>query len=205
MVILFFVVVSQIIYAEQPLQDPTRSLGTYGLKDGDVLVLRQAERRPPAQPPLPGKCCWIMDGKQWELTQKWKYLPLFEFESRWHMNRYEETLPSEWHFLFLLSSSRSSSNRLQLDCSPGHFRQPASPTDTARTATHKHTPATPCCACWACRSCRRLSSGTGRPLAAQRNAAGQSPRAVSAEGEEPPTGRGSAQRRSGWGQPDSDL
>lgn len=44
----------QIIYAEQPLQDPTRSLGTYGLKDGDVLVLRQAERRPPAQPSLPG-------------------------------------------------------------------------------------------------------------------------------------------------------
>ncbi|XP_041944332.1 protein DDI1 homolog 2 isoform X3 [Alosa sapidissima] len=44
----------QISYAEQPLRDPTRSLGTYGLKDGDVLVLRQAERRPPAQPSFPG-------------------------------------------------------------------------------------------------------------------------------------------------------
>lgn len=45
----------QIIYAEQPLQDPTRALGNYGLKDGDVLVLRQAERlRAPPQPTVPG-------------------------------------------------------------------------------------------------------------------------------------------------------
>ncbi|XP_064161205.1 protein DDI1 homolog 2 isoform X2 [Anguilla rostrata] len=45
----------QISYAEQPLQDPTRALGTYGLKDGDVVVLRQAERRaPPPQPSFPG-------------------------------------------------------------------------------------------------------------------------------------------------------
>ncbi|XP_023686387.1 protein DDI1 homolog 2 isoform X1 [Paramormyrops kingsleyae] len=44
----------QISYAEQPLQDPTRALGAYGLKDGDVVVLRQAERRPPAQPAFPG-------------------------------------------------------------------------------------------------------------------------------------------------------
>lgn len=44
----------QISYAEQPLQDPTRALGTYGLKDGDVVVLRQAERRPPPQPAFPG-------------------------------------------------------------------------------------------------------------------------------------------------------
>lgn len=54
-------IASQIIYAEQPLHDPTRSLGTYGLKDGDVLVLRQAERRPPAQPSLPGNKCCLMD------------------------------------------------------------------------------------------------------------------------------------------------
>ncbi|KAJ8401282.1 hypothetical protein AAFF_G00385130 [Aldrovandia affinis] len=44
----------QISYAQQPLQDPTRALGTYGLKDGDVVVLRQAERRPPPQPAFPG-------------------------------------------------------------------------------------------------------------------------------------------------------
>ncbi|XP_063071539.1 protein DDI1 homolog 2 isoform X3 [Engraulis encrasicolus] len=44
----------QITYAEQPLRDLTRSLGTYGLKDGDVVVLRQASRRPPAQPSFPG-------------------------------------------------------------------------------------------------------------------------------------------------------
>uniref|UniRef100_A0A8C8HEP7 Ubiquitin-like domain-containing protein n=1 Tax=Oncorhynchus tshawytscha TaxID=74940 RepID=A0A8C8HEP7_ONCTS len=45
----------QIIYAEQPLKDLTCALGTYGLKDGDVVVLRQVERRqPPAQPVFPG-------------------------------------------------------------------------------------------------------------------------------------------------------
>ncbi|XP_066521196.1 protein DDI1 homolog 2 isoform X3 [Hoplias malabaricus] len=44
----------QISYAEQPLRDLTRALGNYGLKDGDVVVLRQAERRPPAQPSFPG-------------------------------------------------------------------------------------------------------------------------------------------------------
>ncbi|XP_071751323.1 protein DDI1 homolog 2 isoform X2 [Centroberyx gerrardi] len=45
----------QISYVEQPLKDPTRALGTYGVKDGDVVVLRQADRRPPpAQPPFPG-------------------------------------------------------------------------------------------------------------------------------------------------------
>uniref|UniRef100_W5K3T1 DNA-damage inducible protein 2 n=1 Tax=Astyanax mexicanus TaxID=7994 RepID=W5K3T1_ASTMX len=49
-----------ISYAEQPLRDLTRALGNYGLKDGDVLVLRQADRRPPpaaaaaAQPSFPG-------------------------------------------------------------------------------------------------------------------------------------------------------
>ncbi|XP_067097143.1 protein DDI1 homolog 2 isoform X2 [Osmerus mordax] len=37
----------QILYIEQPLKDLTRALGTYGLKDGDVVVLRQADRRPP--------------------------------------------------------------------------------------------------------------------------------------------------------------
>nr|XP_046167523.1 uncharacterized protein LOC124003379 isoform X1 [Oncorhynchus gorbuscha] len=45
----------QITYAEQPLKDLTCALGTYGLKDGDVVVLRQVERRqPPAQPVFPG-------------------------------------------------------------------------------------------------------------------------------------------------------
>ncbi|XP_075997140.1 protein DDI1 homolog 2 isoform X2 [Genypterus blacodes] len=45
----------QIMYVEQPLKDPTRALGTYGVKDGDVVVLRQADRRPPpTQPAFPG-------------------------------------------------------------------------------------------------------------------------------------------------------
>ncbi|XP_051563267.1 protein DDI1 homolog 2-like isoform X3 [Myxocyprinus asiaticus] len=44
----------QISYAEQPLHDPTRALGNYGLKDGDVVVLRQAERIIPSQPTIPG-------------------------------------------------------------------------------------------------------------------------------------------------------
>lgn len=45
----------QIIYIEQPLKDPTRALGNYGVKDGDVVVLRQADRRPPpTQPAFPG-------------------------------------------------------------------------------------------------------------------------------------------------------
>lgn len=46
---------STIIYAEQPLTDNQRSLSSYGLKDGDVVVLQQkeiAEPRPAA--PLPG-------------------------------------------------------------------------------------------------------------------------------------------------------
>ncbi|XP_067316172.1 protein DDI1 homolog 2 isoform X3 [Pseudorasbora parva] len=44
----------QISYAEQPLHDPTRALGNYGLKDGDVVVLRQAERLLGQQPTVPG-------------------------------------------------------------------------------------------------------------------------------------------------------
>uniref|UniRef100_A0A674AEY9 DNA-damage inducible protein 2 n=1 Tax=Salmo trutta TaxID=8032 RepID=A0A674AEY9_SALTR len=45
----------QITCAEQPLKDLTCALGTYGLKDGDVVVLRQVERRQlPAQPVFPG-------------------------------------------------------------------------------------------------------------------------------------------------------
>ncbi|KAJ7306472.1 hypothetical protein JRQ81_009826 [Phrynocephalus forsythii] len=46
---------SQIVYAEQPLTDNRRSLASYGLKDGDVVVLQQVENaqlRPPA--PFPG-------------------------------------------------------------------------------------------------------------------------------------------------------
>ncbi|XP_054705566.1 protein DDI1 homolog 2 isoform X1 [Grus americana] len=34
---------SQIVYAEQPLTDNNRSLASYGLKDGDVVILRQKE------------------------------------------------------------------------------------------------------------------------------------------------------------------
>ncbi|XP_067826621.1 protein DDI1 homolog 2 isoform X1 [Heptranchias perlo] len=46
---------SQIIFAERPLTDNQLTLAAYGLKDGDVLVLRQLDR-PPVQPslPLPG-------------------------------------------------------------------------------------------------------------------------------------------------------
>lgn len=45
----------QITYVEQTLNDPTRALGNYGVKDGDVVVLRQADRRPPpTQPAFPG-------------------------------------------------------------------------------------------------------------------------------------------------------
>uniref|UniRef100_A0A667XCY9 DNA-damage inducible protein 2 n=1 Tax=Myripristis murdjan TaxID=586833 RepID=A0A667XCY9_9TELE len=46
----------QISYVEQPLKDPTRALGNYGVKDGDVVVLRQADRKPPppTQPAFPG-------------------------------------------------------------------------------------------------------------------------------------------------------
>ncbi|XP_032855403.1 protein DDI1 homolog 2 isoform X2 [Tyto alba] len=34
---------SQIVYAERPLTDNNRSLASYGLKDGDVVILRQKE------------------------------------------------------------------------------------------------------------------------------------------------------------------
>ncbi|NWS78595.1 DDI2 protein, partial [Crotophaga sulcirostris] len=34
---------TQIVYAEQPLTDNNRSLASYGLKDGDVVILRQKE------------------------------------------------------------------------------------------------------------------------------------------------------------------
>ncbi|KAG8505619.1 Protein DDI1-2 [Galemys pyrenaicus] len=48
---------SQIVYAERPLTDNHRSLASYGLKDGDVVILRQkenADSRPPVQfPNLP--------------------------------------------------------------------------------------------------------------------------------------------------------
>lgn len=51
----FCVLPQQITYVEQPLKDPTRALGTYGVKDGDVVVLRQTDRRPPpTQPAFPG-------------------------------------------------------------------------------------------------------------------------------------------------------
>ncbi|XP_055978813.1 regulatory solute carrier protein family 1 member 1 isoform X1 [Sorex fumeus] len=48
---------SQIVYAERPLTDNHRSLASYGLKDGDVVILRQketADSRPSVQfPNLP--------------------------------------------------------------------------------------------------------------------------------------------------------
>uniref|UniRef100_A0A8D0G7X9 Ubiquitin-like domain-containing protein n=1 Tax=Sphenodon punctatus TaxID=8508 RepID=A0A8D0G7X9_SPHPU len=48
---------SQIVYAERPLTDNHRSLASYGLKDGDVVILQQKENgqtQPPAQfPGLP--------------------------------------------------------------------------------------------------------------------------------------------------------
>ncbi|XP_069096137.1 uncharacterized protein [Pleurodeles waltl] len=46
---------STIIYAEQPLTDNQRSLSSYGLKDGDVVVLRQKETvEPHPAAPFPG-------------------------------------------------------------------------------------------------------------------------------------------------------
>ncbi|KAK7915995.1 hypothetical protein WMY93_011756 [Mugilogobius chulae] len=46
----------QIVYLEQELKDPARALGNYGVKDGDVVELRQTDRRPPppTQPAFPG-------------------------------------------------------------------------------------------------------------------------------------------------------
>uniref|UniRef100_A0A8C3AUH7 DNA-damage inducible protein 2 n=1 Tax=Cyclopterus lumpus TaxID=8103 RepID=A0A8C3AUH7_CYCLU len=45
----------QITYVEQTLKDHTRALGNYGVKDGDVVVLSQADRRPPpSQQAFPG-------------------------------------------------------------------------------------------------------------------------------------------------------
>ncbi|CAI9179646.1 unnamed protein product [Rangifer tarandus platyrhynchus] len=38
---------SQIVYAERPLTDNHRSLASYGLKDGDVVILRQKENADP--------------------------------------------------------------------------------------------------------------------------------------------------------------
>ncbi|KAM6434850.1 protein DDI1 homolog 2 isoform 2-T2 [Liasis olivaceus] len=43
---------SQIVFAEQPLTDNHRSLASYGLKDGDVVILQQVENAQ-AQPPAP--------------------------------------------------------------------------------------------------------------------------------------------------------
>uniref|UniRef100_A0A8C4RZN6 DNA-damage inducible protein 2 n=1 Tax=Erpetoichthys calabaricus TaxID=27687 RepID=A0A8C4RZN6_ERPCA len=40
----------QITFVEQPLTDPKLPLASYGLKDGDMVVLRQAERRSPSLP-----------------------------------------------------------------------------------------------------------------------------------------------------------
>uniref|UniRef100_A0A671EQZ5 Ubiquitin-like domain-containing protein n=1 Tax=Rhinolophus ferrumequinum TaxID=59479 RepID=A0A671EQZ5_RHIFE len=41
---------SQIVYAERPLTDNHRSLASYGLKDGDVVILRQKENADPRPP-----------------------------------------------------------------------------------------------------------------------------------------------------------
>lgn len=62
---MFLSVHKQITYVEQPLKDPTRALGTYGVKDGDVVVLRQTDRRPPpTQPAFPGKTCVLLKKKK---------------------------------------------------------------------------------------------------------------------------------------------
>uniref|UniRef100_A0A670ZV78 Ubiquitin-like domain-containing protein n=1 Tax=Pseudonaja textilis TaxID=8673 RepID=A0A670ZV78_PSETE len=46
---------SQIIFAEQPLTDNHRSLASYGLKDGDVVILQQVENgQAQSQAPFPG-------------------------------------------------------------------------------------------------------------------------------------------------------
>ncbi|XP_065431372.1 protein DDI1 homolog 2 isoform X3 [Chrysemys picta bellii] len=46
---------SQIVYAERPLTDNHRSLASYGLKDGDVVILQQKENAEPRPPvPFPG-------------------------------------------------------------------------------------------------------------------------------------------------------
>ncbi|CAH2318493.1 regulatory solute carrier family 1 member 1 isoform X1 [Pelobates cultripes] len=46
---------TQIVYAERPLTDNQRSLSSYGLKDGDVVVLRQTDPiEPRASAPFPG-------------------------------------------------------------------------------------------------------------------------------------------------------
>ncbi|XP_078281351.1 protein DDI1 homolog 2 isoform X2 [Rhinoraja longicauda] len=46
---------SQIIFADRPLTDDHMTLNAYGLKDGDVLVLRQLDRQPvQSNVPLPG-------------------------------------------------------------------------------------------------------------------------------------------------------
>uniref|UniRef100_A0A8C5VF38 Regulator of solute carriers 1 n=1 Tax=Microcebus murinus TaxID=30608 RepID=A0A8C5VF38_MICMU len=44
---------SQIVYAERPLTDNHRSLASYGLKDGDVVILRQKENADPRPPVFP--------------------------------------------------------------------------------------------------------------------------------------------------------
>uniref|UniRef100_A0A8C7EDY7 DNA damage inducible 1 homolog 2 n=3 Tax=Nothoprocta TaxID=8806 RepID=A0A8C7EDY7_NOTPE len=41
---------AQIVYAERPLTDNSRSLASYGLKDGDVVILRQKENVEPRPP-----------------------------------------------------------------------------------------------------------------------------------------------------------
>lgn len=62
----------QITYAEQPLKDLTCALGTYGLKDGDVVVLRQVERRQlPAQPVFPGKVSASGQARTTEKSTVW--------------------------------------------------------------------------------------------------------------------------------------
>ncbi|XP_042852045.1 regulatory solute carrier protein family 1 member 1 isoform X2 [Panthera tigris] len=62
---------SQIVYAERPLTDNHRSLASYGLKDGDVVILRQKENadpRPPVQ--FPKKFSRVLEGQQQDRARR---------------------------------------------------------------------------------------------------------------------------------------
>ncbi|XP_066493819.1 uncharacterized protein [Tiliqua scincoides] len=62
---------SQIVYAERPLTDNHRSLASYGLKDGDVVILQQVdnvEARPPA--PLPEKFTRVLVEQQQDRARR---------------------------------------------------------------------------------------------------------------------------------------
>ncbi|XP_063173398.1 protein DDI1 homolog 2 isoform X2 [Candoia aspera] len=62
---------SQIVFAERPLTDNHRSLASYGLKDGDVVILQQVENaqaQPPA--PFPEKFTQVLVGQQQDRARR---------------------------------------------------------------------------------------------------------------------------------------